>query len=174
MHYNVKATFFCLGECVRQNSKTAQRIVREGHIIGNHSHDHTDLTTIPPDKIRDEVQKAETEIKQVTSLRTALFRPPFGALNAQSIQVILSMGYRIILWNVDSMDWTGLTGPSVAARVIAAAAPGSIILMHNACGGSLEAGTGAVQSLPFIIETLRAQGYDFTTVSSLLNIPAYQ
>lgn len=172
--YNVKATFFCLGTCVEQNPDIVQRIAQEGHIIGNHSYDHADLTTLTPDQVREEVTRAEVAIQQVTGLRTALFRPPFGALNDQSIQVILSLGYKIILWNVDSLDWTGIPGPSVAAQVVPNTVPGSIILMHNACDGSIQAGTGTSQSLAYIIEILRAEGYNFVTIPALLNIPAYQ
>lgn len=174
LSYNVKATFFCLGTCVEQNPDLVKRMANEGHIIANHSYDHADLTTLTPDQVRDEVTKAEAAIQQITGLRTALFRPPYGALNNQSIQVILSLGYKIILWNVDSLDWTGITGPAVAGQVIPNTVPGSIILMHNACGGSVQAGTATAQSLPFIIEILRKEGYDFVTIPALLNIPAYQ
>jgi peptidoglycan/xylan/chitin deacetylase (PgdA/CDA1 family) len=172
--YAVKATFFCNGACARQNPEIVKRIAKEGHILGNHTYNHPDLTTIPPDQIRAEIKTAEVEIQQITGLRTALFRPPYGALNNESIQIILSMGYKIILWNVDSLDWTGITGPAITARVVINTVPGSIILMHNACGGSIQAGTGTIQSLPYIIEVLRAAGYNFTTIPALLNIPAYQ
>ena len=84
------------------------------------------------------------------------------------------MGYKIVLWNIDSEDWMGLTGPAIAARVVPNIVPGSISLMHNACGGSVAAGTGTTQSLPYIIEILKAEGYNFTTIPALLNIPAYK
>jgi peptidoglycan-N-acetylglucosamine deacetylase len=172
--YAVKATFFCQGSCAHQHPDIVERIAKEGHILANHTYNHLDLTTIPPDQIREEIKKTQDEIQQITGLKTALFRPPYGALNNESIQVILSMGYKIILWNVDSLDWTGITGPVISARVVVNTIPGSIILMHNACDGSVEAGTGTTQSLPYIIEILRAEGYGFTTIPALLNIPAYQ
>ena len=172
--YNVPATFFCLGTCVQRNPGLVQRIVGEGHIVANHSYDHADLTTLTPEQVREEVLRAETLIQQITSLRTALFRPPYGALNDEVSQIVLSLGYKIIMWNVDSLDWTGITGPAVAARVVPNTTAGSIILMHNTCGGSVQAGTATIQSLPFIIEILRAEGYSFVTIPTLLNIPAYQ
>jgi Predicted xylanase/chitin deacetylase len=171
--YNVKVTFFCLGNCVKQNPDMVKRIAGEGHIIGNHTYDHTDLSKLPPEQVREQVQKAADEIYRATGLRTALFRPPFGFLSDVSAQVIISMGYKIIMWNVDSYDWMGLTGPGIAGRVNANVTPGSIVLMHNACSGSTESGTGTTQALPFIIETLKAQGYIFTTIPELLKIPAY-
>ncbi|HEX2954859.1 MAG TPA: polysaccharide deacetylase family protein [Bacillota bacterium] len=172
--YDVKATFFFLGTCVHQNPNIVLRMFREGHIIANHSYSHTDITTLTPEQIQTEVRETQDELQLITGLKTALFRPPFGALNAESAQVVISMGYKIILWNVDSLDWMGLTGPAITARVVSATVPGSIILMHNACDGTIQAGTGTTQSLPYIIEALRAEGYTFTTIPALLNIPAYQ
>ncbi len=172
--YNVKATFFCLGNCVHQNPDMLKRIAREGHIIGNHTYDHVDLSKLPPDQVRDQVQRTADEIYRIVGLKTALFRPPFGFLSDVSAQVIISMGYKIIMWNVDSYDWMGLTAPGIAGRVNANVTPGSIVLMHNSCSGTIESGTGTTGSLPFIIETLRASGYIFTTIPELLKIPAYK
>ena len=173
-HYDVKVTFFALGRCAHQNPDMVKRIVNEGHIIGNHTYDHLDITKIPADQVREQIQKTEDEIYQIVGFRTALFRPPFGFLNDESARIVVALGYKIILWNIDSYDWMGLTGPAVASRVLVNITPGSIVLMHNACDGSVEAGTGTAQSLPFIIETLKAEGYVFTTVSTMLNIPAYK
>lgn len=173
-HYDIKATFFCLGRCVAKNAETLTRMVQEGHIIGNHTYDHLDITKLTPDQVREQVTRTEDEIYRIVGLRTALFRPPFGFLNQDSIQVLLGLGYKIIMWNVDSLDWVGLTGPMIASRVIPKITPGAIVLMHNACDGSVDAGTGTTQSLPYIIETLKAEGYTFTTIPSLLNIPAYK
>lgn len=172
--YNVKATFFFLGTCVHQNPDMVYRMFKEGHIVANHSYNHFDLTTLSPDQIRTEVQTTQDELQMITGVKTALFRPPYGALNDEVIQVVLSMGYKIILWNVDSLDWMGLTGPAVTARVVTTTVPGSIILMHNACGSTIQAGTATIQSLPYIIEILRSEGYNFVTIPALLNIPAYQ
>lgn len=173
-HYQVKATFFCLGKCVHQNPAILADLVREGHVVGNHTYDHVDITKISPEQVREQLQRTEDEIYRIAGVKTALFRPPFGFLNEESIRAVLSMGYKIVLWNVDSYDWMGLTGPTIVGRVISQTTPGAIVLMHNSCEGSIDAGTGTTQSLPYIIETLRAEGYDFTTVSALLNIQPYQ
>jgi peptidoglycan/xylan/chitin deacetylase (PgdA/CDA1 family) len=171
---NVKATFFCLGNCVANNPDSLIGLTEQGHIIGNHTYDHIDITKASPEKIMEEILETEDEIEQLTGLRTALFRPPYGFLNNNNIQLIVSMGYRIIMWTIDSYDWMGLTGPMITSRILTGITPGAISLMHNACGGSVQAGTGTSQSLPFIIKTLKAEGYTFTTIPNLLNIPAYQ
>jgi peptidoglycan/xylan/chitin deacetylase (PgdA/CDA1 family) len=171
--YNIKVTYFCLGNCVHQNPDILKRIAAEGHVIGNHTYDHVDLSKLPPEQVRDQLQRTADEIYRIVGLKTALFRPPFGFLSDVSAQVIISMGYKIIMWNVDSYDWMGLTSPGIAGRVNANVTPGSIVLMHNACSGTIEAGTGTTGSLPYIIETLKASGYIFTTIPALLKIPAY-
>ncbi len=171
--YNIKVTFFCLGNCVHQNPDMLKRIATEGHIIGNHTYDHVDISKLSPEQVRDQVQRTADEIYRIAGLKTALFRPPFGFLSDLSAQVIISMGYKIVMWNVDSYDWMGLTGPAIAGRVTANVTPGSIVLLHNSCSGTTEAGTGTTGSLPFIIETLKALGYIFTTIPALLKIPAY-
>jgi peptidoglycan-N-acetylglucosamine deacetylase len=174
MHYDVKATFFILGSCAHQNPDMVKSIVSQGHIVGNHTYDHLDITKIPADQVREQIQRTEDEIYQIVGLRTALFRPPFGFLNDESTRIVFSLGYKIILWNIDSYDWIGLTGPAIASRVINNITPGSIVLMHNACDGSVASGTGTTQSLPYIIEVLKAEGYIFTTIDKLLNLPAYK
>lgn len=171
--YNIKVTFFCLGKCAHQNPDMIRRFATEGHIIGNHTYDHVDISKLSPEQVRSQVQRTADEIYGIVGLKTALFRPPFGFLSDTSAQVIISMGYKIVMWNVDSYDWMGLTGPAIAGRVNANVSPGSIVLMHNSCTGTTEAGIGTTGSLPFIIETLKALGYIFTTIPALLKIPAY-
>jgi peptidoglycan/xylan/chitin deacetylase (PgdA/CDA1 family) len=173
-HYDVKVTFFALGNCAHQNPDMVKRIVNDGHIIGNHTYDHIDITKISSEQLREQVQKTEDEIYRTVGLKTALFRPPFGFMNEASIRIVLSMGYKMIMWNIDSYDWMGLTGPAITSRVLINSKPGAIILMHNSCAGDVAAGTGTVQSLPFIIETLKSGGYVLTTVATMLNIPAYK
>ncbi|HBE79883.1 MAG TPA: polysaccharide deacetylase family protein [Firmicutes bacterium] len=172
--YDVKATFFALGKCAHQNSSMVGQIVQKGHIIGNHTYDHLDITKISAEQVREQILRTEEEIYQIAGVRTALFRPPFGFFNDTTMQEIIAMGYKIIMWNIDSYDWMGLTGPAITSRVIVNIKPGAIVLMHNACDGSIEAGTGTVQSLPFIIETLKSAGYVFASIPTMLGIPAYK
>jgi peptidoglycan/xylan/chitin deacetylase (PgdA/CDA1 family) len=173
-HYDVKVTFFCLGRCIHQNPDMIKHIAQAGHVIGNHTYDHFDITKLTPEQVSEQIERTEAEIFQIIGLRPALFRPPYGFFDAASTRIVVSLGYKIILWSIDSLDWVGLTGPAITARVIPAAQPGAIVLMHNACSGSVESGTGTTQSLPYIIEILKAEGYLFTTVSTMLNIPAYK
>jgi peptidoglycan/xylan/chitin deacetylase (PgdA/CDA1 family) len=171
--HQVKGTFFCVGRRIEQHPKVLQRIVREGHVVGNHSWDHPNLTKIPIAEVRAQIQRTDDIIHRWTNLRPAMFRPPYGALNAAVIEEIRKLKDKIIFWNVDSLDWMKLTGPQVAANILAHVNPGSIVLMHSA-GGRGESLQDTVDALPYVIETLRRHGYRLLTVPQLINTPAYK
>lgn len=171
--YNVKGTFFLIGRRAEAHPNVVKRIVQEGHVVGNHTYDHPNLTKITPAEVRDEISKASDIINRVAGVRPAFFRPPYGALTVPIVEEVRKLGYKIIFWDVDSLDWSGLTGPQVAANVLAHVHPESIILMHSA-GGKGESLEDTVQSLPYIISTLHSEGYSFKTVPELLGIKPYQ
>ncbi len=173
-NYQVPATFFLDGECVLKNAPIIQRMLKEGHTIANHTYDHQNLTTLAPAAVREELLKTEQAIYEITGLKTALFRPPYGALDQSSAELILALGYQIIFWNVDSLDWSGIPSPTVASKVIPQVSNGAIILMHSICGGKLEVQLNSIQALPYIIEVLRASGYHFVAIPELLQINGYQ
>lgn len=170
--YGVKATFFCVGQRIQSNPDVFMRMLQDGHQVGNHSWNHPNLSKLPPEEIRQQLVLTNEQVQRLSGLKPAALRPPYGALNQDVIEIARSLGQKIILWNVDSLDWSGLTGEQIAANVLSNTGPGSIILMHSATGigGSLQ---GTVDGLPRIIERLGQLGYSFKTVSELLNIPAY-
>ncbi|MCL6547925.1 MAG: polysaccharide deacetylase family protein [Alicyclobacillus sp.] len=171
--YAVKATFMCVGRRVQQHPSVLQRIVREGHVVGNHSFSHPNLTKIPIAEVRNQIVETENEIQRIAGVRPRFFRPPYGALSDEVIREVRALGDLIIFWDVDSLDWAGLTPAQVAANVLAHTAPGAIILMHCA-GGVGESLANTVQALPYIIQTLREEGYTLTTVSDMIRAPAYK
>jgi peptidoglycan-N-acetylglucosamine deacetylase len=168
-HYKVKATFMCVGKRVHQSPEILCQIVEEEHIIGNHSWDHPHLTKLTSADIQEQVRRTAEEIERVASVKPRLFRPPYGDLNQIVIDELSQLQNQIILWNVDSKDWQGLDGPKIVSNVIPHVSSGSIILHH--CSGSNSSGT--VQALPYIIEVLKEQGYFFSTISEMFDIPAY-
>ncbi len=171
--YQIKATFNCVGSRVAQNPQMLQRMAREGHILANHSWDHPNFTKITLAEARDEIERTSQEIQRVAGVRPRYFRPPYGALDRDVIDEVIKLGYKILFWDVDSLDWAGLTGPQAAANVLAHTGPGAIILMHFA-GGKGESLEDTVQALPYIITTLREEGYSFDTVPQLINQPPYR
>ena len=169
--YDVKATFFLMGSRADAYPELARRIVEEGHIIGNHSYWHPnfvkkeDVATLER-----EVNQTEEKLNEVIGYRTRLFRAPYGFLYNELVEKLADMDYTVVGWNVDSLDWKEMPPEDTAYNVLSNIEPGSIILMHD--GGDWTSDlTGTVEALRIIIPTLKEQGFEFTTVPDLLNIP---
>ena len=159
---HIKLTFFVLGECVEQNPDVLRREVAEGHEIGNHSWSHPNLAKLSDADVRSQLQRTEDIIVKTAGIKPKLMRPPYGELTKrQRILVNHEFGYKVILWDVDPLDWKR-PGPSVvASRIIAGTRPGSIILSHDMHPPTIEA-------MPQVFDALLARGFKFVTVSELL------
>jgi peptidoglycan-N-acetylglucosamine deacetylase len=158
----IKLTFFVLGECVQQNPVVLQREVAEGHEIGNHSWSHPNLAKLSDEAVRSQLRRTDDLIVKTAGVKPKLMRPPYGELTRrQRIWVNHDFNYKVILWDVDPLDWKR-PGPSiVASRIIAGARPGSIILSHDIHPPTIEA-------MPQVFDALLAKGFKFVTVSELL------
>ncbi|HZK01818.1 MAG TPA: LysM peptidoglycan-binding domain-containing protein [Anaerovoracaceae bacterium] len=167
--HGAAATFFLLGTNIPGNSDVVQRIVSEGHTVANHSTTHTDMRTLTQNELRNELLVTEEEVYNITGLRMALMRPPYGFINNEVIENIIGLGYKIIMWSVDSKDWRDLSPDQVLINIIPNIRDGSIILMHDTLSQSA---TKIV--LPELIHTLKSQGYTFATVDNMLGINAYK
>jgi len=164
---HVHATFFMIGEHVRQYPRIARQIVREGHAIGNHTWDHPDLRTVSRQRLQWEVTRGEHELARATGLHTHLFRAPYGAVDDRVLQTLRHLHYHAFNWSVDTNDWRSLPASQIRATILHEAGPGAIILQHSAGGGG-ERLTGTVQALPSVIRELRRRGYTFVTIPELL------
>lgn len=167
----VKATFFVLGREVEKNPQIAARIVREGHSIANHGYTHISLANLSAAQIEMQLSQANSAINAATGVQPRLMRPVGGAYNQTVLDTAARNGFSVILWSVDPQDWRGASASAIVSRVLTAARPGSIILLHSGEGPNLQ---GTVQALPQIIDQLRARGLQFVTIPELLNIPAYR
>jgi peptidoglycan/xylan/chitin deacetylase (PgdA/CDA1 family) len=159
---HIKLTFFVLGECIEQNPGVLRREVAEGHEIGNHSWSHPNLAKLSDEGVRNQLQRTEDIIWQTTGIRPKLMRPPYGELTKRQCQwVNHDFGYKVILWDVDPLDWKRPGSIVVAQRIVAGARPGSIILSHDIHPPTIEA-------MPQVFDALLAKGFKFVTVSELL------
>jgi len=170
--YHASATFFTLGNQVSSFPLPMQRAVAEGHVVGNHTWDHQDLTRLGPKDIRDEMS---AQIDTVTGKKLPapkLFRPPYGAVNDQVVAEARRQGMLTVLWSVDTNDYNRPAPDAMTAQVLADVQPGAIVLMHD--GGGDRTTTSA--ALPMIIKGLRKAGYKMVTVPQLLvdNPPGVQ
>jgi peptidoglycan/xylan/chitin deacetylase (PgdA/CDA1 family) len=154
----VPGTFFEIGQEMAGREGTMRRILAEGDEIGDHTMNHVEY----PDYAQ--IAGAAALIATYTHFKPCLFRPPDGAVDAEVIASAGSLGMRTITWDVDPADWSNPGSGAVYSRIVGAVQPGSIVLMHD--GGGDRGGTLA--ALPSIIDTLRARGYAFATVSQLL------
>jgi peptidoglycan-N-acetylglucosamine deacetylase len=171
---HVHATFFLVGENVRRYRAIAARIVREGHVVGNHSDRHTVPFALEPvAELRAEVDAAEETIRSATGEFPRLFRPPQGLRSPWMMRVLERDSLITVTWDDAPGDWDPLPVATLVKRAVFDALPGSIILLHDGMNVTHGADQGAtVQSLPAIIEGLRARGYRFVTLPELLSCPA--
>lgn len=164
---NVKATFFLTGKAVAHHPTKIKSIIAAGHAIGNHSYSHPYSTKISTTLMKSELTKTETLIKNLTGKTTKpFFRPPYGATNTLVLQTIGSIGYtKTIKWNIDTIDWDGRSAYQIYTKVLNNIVPGSIVLMHTGAGAKY-----TTAALPTIIKGLKAKGYRFVTIPTLLGI----
>jgi peptidoglycan/xylan/chitin deacetylase (PgdA/CDA1 family) len=161
---HLHATFFVIGENAETHPEILQRAMREGHEIGNHSWSHPAFAKMRDESVRRELQKTDDAIRVAIGARPVLMRPPYGSITARQKQWIYSeFGYRIILWDVDPLDWKR-PGPAVVTnRIVRGTRPGSIILSHDIHPGTIKA-------MPETFDRLLAKGFKFVTVSELISM----
>ncbi|MEB1806180.1 MAG: polysaccharide deacetylase family protein [Bacillaceae bacterium] len=153
-----KATFFVIGSSVDLYPDIMMRIVEEGHEIGNHTWGHTDLTKLTRSEIKDEIYLTQQAIERTTGVTPTLMRPPFGTYNQFMAEMI---PLPIIMWSIDSRDWKTRHKETIAQDVLSDVEDGSIVLFHDIYYSTYEA-------LIEIINHLEVEGYDFVTVTQLL------
>jgi len=159
--YDVRATFFVVGDWVIKYPESVKALADAGHEIMTHSDDHAHFSQLSSEKIRENINLSCDKIEQVTGIRPHLFRCPYGEYDDHVIQTLTDMGMKTIQWDVDSLDWKDLSADEIFQRVTNKAQSGSIVLFHNAAKHTPEA-------LPSIIENLLSHGYRLIPVSELL------
>ncbi|MFV8829465.1 polysaccharide deacetylase family protein [Alkalihalobacterium sp. APHAB7] len=164
----VPATFFVMGKQVEAFPDVMRRIVNEGHGIANHTWSHPVLPRQMTGRVIEEIRKTQNIMEKTVGRKPDLFRPPFGAITKSDALVLHEMGFRTIMWSVDTLDWSGLSGDEILRIVQRDISPGGIVLQHN-FQTDARLLDGTVEALPMIIDDLRAKGYRFVTVQTLLS-----
>ena len=160
--HNIRATFFVIGENVSYYPKPLIRAVSLGHEIGNHTYHHVLLSRITKKEALEEIHSTEDIILKTTGYMPKLLRPPEGAYTESALQTAADSGYRVVLWTVDSRDWENIPAEKVVQNVENNISGGSILLFHDYTGKH------SLEALEILIPKLKAQGYEFVTVSELL------
>ncbi len=160
----VPAIFFVTGHYAKDQPELMKRMVQEGHLIGNHSWSHPDMTQISNHRIKDELEKVKQEVAQVTGQKNMpFFRPPRGIFSERTLAVSKELGYTNVFWSVAYKDWDtkAQKGWKYAYdNVMAQLHPGAVILLHSVSKDNAEA-------LGQIIDDARKQGYEFKSLEQL-------
>jgi len=159
----VRATFFVLGQALKNKPDIGRRIVNDGHVIANHTWNHR-YHYHNPQAAAFEIDRTSELIYQTTGAKTNLFRPPGGMLNNGLVAYAKEKNYTIVMWSADSNDYKRPSVGTLVTSVVKQSTPGGIILLHD--GGGNRSNT--VESLAPMIKKLKGQGYTFATIPELL------
>ena len=153
-----KASFFVTGENAEKYPELILRMQKEGHLIGNHTYSHIQLTSNNREAFRQELISTNEVLKEITGAETIFVRPPYGSWD-KSFEKELNMFP--VLWNIDPLDWCSHNAECIAAKVVEKAGDGDIILMHDYYDTSV---TAALE----VVDVLQKRGFQFVTVEEIL------
>ncbi|KOX02393.1 polysaccharide deacetylase family protein [Streptomyces sp. NRRL B-3648] len=156
--YRVRAMFFVCGECVVENRELLARMADEGHVVGNHTWTHPLLTELDRHEIRAEMESTSDAIEDAYGERPQWFRAPYGAWNRAAFQLGAQMGMEPMAWTVDTTDWMEPGTDTIVDRVESGAAPGVVVLSHDAGGDRTQTVRAIREWLPYLIDS----GYRLT------------
>lgn len=159
--YDASATFFLVGFWIDKYPEMVKAIDEAGLEIGTHSNTHPDMVKLDKTTIKNELTTSMEKITEITGKEVKVFRPPYGSYNNDLLNVCSSLGLSAVQWDVDTLDWKGLSASEVTNRVMNHVQNGSIILMHNNADH-------VTDSLRLTLDWLTMKGYKVTSVGELI------
>ena len=156
----VTATFFCTLDHIKKETDLIARMIKEGHIVGNHSTTHPSFANINRTKMAKEIEETENYLRENFGYAAKYFRFPAGEYNESALELVESLGYRSVFWSVAYNDWdtSKLRGKDYTVKtVMERLHPGAVILLHSVSRDNAEA-------LSEIIDKARAEGYEFRSI----------
>ena len=160
--HHVKATFFMMGRQVERYPKVAREVLRRGHEIGNHSYSHPKLILMSPRRVRDEIERTDTLLRNIGVSGEIHFRPPHASKFIVLPYVLVQMGKLCVMGDVDPEEWKERPAAVMTEAILREVRPGSIIGLHDPMGAE------TLRTLQNILPALAAEGYRFETVSELV------
>lgn len=159
--HQAKASFFCIGKNVRQHPDIINRIIKDGHTIGNHTYNHYNCYQHSLEQYLENIKSTAELLKEVSSKAKKLFRPPYGRISSKVTRALQKQGYEIIMWDVLSADFDLNTSADQCIKnVISNVKPGSIVVFHD----SVKSYPVLKEALPKILSHLDKQGYQFSAL----------
>ena len=158
-----KATFFLSSSWSKTHPEIVKKIVERGYEIGSHGHKHVNYSSLEDEEIRKQIQTAHQILSELTGREPKLIRLPNGDFDKRVLRIANELNYTVIQWDTDSLDWKNPGVDIIVNRVVKRAHPGDIILLHAS-----DSSEQTQEALPVIIDRLREAGYQFVTVSQLI------
>lgn len=158
---NTKITFFMVGDWIEKYPEAVKKIQEAGHEIASHSNTHPHVNNLSYEKNIEEIEKSNDKIEKATGKRTKIYRAPYGEYNDTVIKAAQDKGYYTIQWNLDTLDYTGLTGEEMWKRLDSKIEAGDIILSHNGTKHTAD-------SLGMLLQKIKQKGLEIVTVSNLI------
>lgn len=165
--YNVKATFFLVGFWIEKYPDMVKEIYNRGFEIGIHSNTHPDMTKLSKSEIKEELTINIKMVQDLIGVKPTLFRPPYGYYNNNLIEICEDLGLYCIEWDVDSLDWKGLSASEIAGRVGNKADKGSIVLFHNNSDNIID-------GLRLVLEQFKATKMQVVPIGELIYKTGYK
>ncbi|MGW1028766.1 polysaccharide deacetylase family protein [Streptomyces sp. NPDC002577] len=156
--HDVRAVFFVCGEMATDNKDLLREMADDGHVIGNHTWTHPLLTSLSRSEVRDEIERTSELIEKTVGEAPLWFRAPYGAWNRSAFQIGAELGMEPLAWTVDTLDWTTPGTGAIVSTVIDGAAPGVVVLSHDAGGDRSQSVAALRRYLPDLLD----KGYGLT------------
>ena len=161
--HNVKATFFCIGNNIQKHPDLFQKVINEGHVIGNHTYDHMNGWKTETKTYLENIRLCEKQIQKslIENLQSKIFRPPYGKIKTAQAKIVRRLGYKIIMWDVLSADFDQtITPEKCLENVISNVKSGSVIVFHD----SIKASHNLKYVLPETLNFLKEKGFLFDVI----------
>ena len=168
---DVKATFFLVGEKMKQNPLVAERIFKEGHCLANHTYTHINLEKKSYKEVLSSIEQTEEALVRVCGESLKLFRPPWGHITKEENENLTKVGYKVVLWDVNSDDYKSrISVNEIIYNVMEGVGDQKIVLFHDSDYQCKASRKNTALALPQIIDLLKEMGYSFVTIDKMKNI----
>ena len=157
---SIKVTFFIGGSWGKRYPEVLRDIATRGHEIGNHSWSHPHPNSLTKQQNQEQIIKTEQFVQEIVDVKTKLYAPPYGEYNDNILAAAAELGYKTILWSIDTIDWQRPSVEILKARVLNKVHNGAIVLMHPT--------DPTAKALPSLIKELKERGYTITTVTDIM------
>jgi peptidoglycan-N-acetylglucosamine deacetylase len=167
--WNAPATFFCIGQRVKEHPGIVRALVSSSHEIANHSYTHLSLWSRSSDVVRDQLQRSQSTLSQAAGDSPRLFRPPFGDRGPQVLREARNLGLTTVLWSLSSNDWDNSETGQIVNRVLTRVRDGAVLLFHDGSHKErLPDRSATLNAVSLLVPALKQLGFRLVTVSTMI------